>query len=100
MKKNYSKDAKRVFEVLQKGGVAIVYMRNAYAIVSGTDQALKKVYLAKKRSLQRPSGIVAYEKTHEDLHILSKKRKRLSKHFLKNIIYPFQSLLLINKSIL
>ena len=44
MKKNYSKDAKRVFEVLQKGGVAIVYMRNAYAILSGTDKALKKVY--------------------------------------------------------
>ncbi len=88
MKKNYSKDAKRVFEVLQKGGVAIVYMRNAYAIVSGTDQALKKVYLAKKRSLQRPSGIVAYEKTHEDLHILSKKKKEIIKTFSKKYNLP------------
>ena len=49
MKKNYNKDAKQVFEILRNGGVAIVYMRNAYAIVSGTDQALEKVYLAKKK---------------------------------------------------
>ena len=96
MKKNYCKDAKQVFEILRNGGVAIVYMRNAYAIVSGTDQALEKVYLAKKRSLQRPSGIVAYDKTHEDLHILSKKKKDIIKIFSKkynlpiSIVAPFK----------
>ena len=49
MKKNYLKDAKNVFNILKNGGIAIVYMRNAYAIISGTDKALKKVYKSKKR---------------------------------------------------
>jgi hypothetical protein len=51
MKKNYLKDAKNVFNILKNGGIAIVYMRNAYAIISGTDKALKKVYKFKKEIL-------------------------------------------------
>ena len=51
MRRDYLKDARRVYDVLKKGGIAIVYMRNAYAIMSGTDNALQKVYTAKKRSL-------------------------------------------------
>ena len=43
-------------------------MRNAYAIMSGTDNALKKVYTAKK-NFNRPSGLVANARTHEKLHI-------------------------------
>ena len=72
MRRNYLKDAVRVYNVLKRGGIAIVYMRNAYAIMSGTDSALLKVYTAKKRSLDRPSGLVANARTHEILHVLSK----------------------------
>ena len=98
MQRNYLKDAKRVYDVLKKGGIAIVYMRNAYAIMSGTDGALKKVYTAKKRSLNRPSGLVANARTHEKLHILSKEKKNLSSFrlidindmdFLTNYIFDF-----------
>ena len=51
MRRDYLKDARRVYDVLKKGGIAIVYMRNAYAIMSGTDNALQKVYTAKKEVL-------------------------------------------------
>jgi tRNA A37 threonylcarbamoyladenosine synthetase subunit TsaC/SUA5/YrdC len=90
MKRNHLEDARRVYNVLKRGGIAIVYMRNAYAIMSGTDSALQKVYTAKKRSLSRPSGLVANAKTHQKLHILSSKKKILLKNFLKNIIYQSQ----------
>ena len=53
MQRNYLKDARRVYDVLKKGGIAIVYMRNAYAIMSGTDSALQKVYTAKKKKSQQ-----------------------------------------------
>ena len=62
-------------------------MRNAYAIMSGTDNALKKVYTAKKRSLNRPSGLVANARTHEKLHILSKE-KNIIKKFSKKYNLP------------
>ena len=65
MKRDYLRDAKRVYKILKEGGIAIVYMRNAYAIMSGTDNALQKVYTAKRRSLNRPSGLVANARTHE-----------------------------------
>ena len=52
MQRNYLKDAKRVYDVLKKGGIAIVYMRNAYAIMSGTDNALKKFIPQKKEVLR------------------------------------------------
>ncbi len=81
MQRNYLKDAKRVYDVLKKGGIAIVYMRNAYAIMSGVDKALEKVYTAKKRSLDRPSGIVANARTHQKLHILSRGKKNIIKKF-------------------
>ena len=88
MQRNYLKDAKRVYDILKKGGIAIVYMRNAYAIMSGTDNALKKVYTAKKRSLDRPSGLVANARTHEKLHILSKEKKNIIKKFSKKYNLP------------
>lgn len=81
MKRNYKKDAKRVYDVLKKGGIAIVYMRNAYAIMSGNDEALKRVYSAKKRSLSRPSGLVANAKIHNKLHILNKEKRDIIKKF-------------------
>ena len=89
MQRNYLKDAKRVYDVLKKGGIAIVYMRNAYAIMSGTDNALEKVY-TKKRSLNRPSGLVANARTHEKLHILSREKKILLKNFLRSTICQYQ----------
>ena len=88
MQRNYLKDAKRVYDVLKKGGIAIVYMRNAYAIMSGTDNALEKVYTAKKRSLNRPSGLVANARTHEKLHILSREKKNIIKKFSKKYNLP------------
>ena len=81
MRRNYLKDAVRVYNVLKRGGIAIVYMRNAYAIMSGTDSALLKVYTAKKRSLDRPSGLVANARTHEILHVLSKEKKNIITKF-------------------
>jgi len=88
MKRNYLKDARRVYNVLKKGGIAIVYMRNAYAIMSGTDSALQKVYTAKKRNLNRPSGLVANARTHEKLHILSREKKNIIKKFSKKYNLP------------
>ena len=96
MKYNYLEDAKKVFSVLKKGGVAIVYMRNAYAIMSGTDEALKRVYKYKKRDLKRPSGIVAFSKTHETMHVLNENKKKIIKKFSKiydlpiSIIAPYK----------
>lgn len=74
---DYDKDAERVFECLQHGGIAIVHMDVAYAIMSGTEDALRRVYRAKQRSYDRPSGVVANNHTHVEIQIVNKEAERI-----------------------
>lgn len=75
--RDYEGDARRVFDCLQQGGIAIVYMDVAYAIMSGTEDALRRVYQAKKRSLDKASGVVANLQTHDDVQILDDDKKHI-----------------------
>ncbi len=74
---DYDADAARVFDCLKDGGIAIVHMDVAYAIMSGTEEALRRVYAAKQRSFGRPSGVVANLRTHDEIQILSPEAKRI-----------------------
>jgi tRNA A37 threonylcarbamoyladenosine synthetase subunit TsaC/SUA5/YrdC len=74
---DYDADAARVFECLQDGGIAIVHMDVAYAIMSGTEDALRRVYAAKARSYDRPSGVVANHRTHREIQIVSEEASRI-----------------------
>ncbi|MGY8990506.1 MAG: Sua5/YciO/YrdC/YwlC family protein [Rhodospirillales bacterium] len=80
--RNYQDNAKRVFNCLQDGGIAIVYMDVAYAIMSGSEEALHRVYKAKKRSIDKPSGVVANLRTHDEVQLLSDE----AKHIVRTIV--------------
>ena len=74
---DYDADAERVFDCLQAGGIAIVHMDVAYAIMSGTEEALRRVYAAKQRSVGRPSGVVANHRTHSEIQIVDEGARRV-----------------------
>ena len=74
---DYVADATRVFDCLSEGGIAIVHMDVAYAIMSGTEEALRRVYQAKQRSRDRPSGVVANYRTHREIQIISEEGDRI-----------------------
>ena len=42
-------DASIVFEIITKGGIAIVPLDVAYAIVGCTENAIKRIFFAKKK---------------------------------------------------
>jgi tRNA A37 threonylcarbamoyladenosine synthetase subunit TsaC/SUA5/YrdC len=94
--RDYESDALRVFECLQNGGIAIVYMDVAYAIMSGTEDALRRVYAAKKRSLDKASGVVANLQTHDEVQILDDEKRHIvrtivEKHDLPlSVIAPYK----------
>lgn len=96
-KHDYQKDGDRVFDCLKSGGIAIVHMDVAYAIMSGTEDALRRVYAAKQRSVDRPSGVVANMRTHDEVQILSPAAKRIvraitDEHDLPlSVIAPFRA---------
>jgi tRNA A37 threonylcarbamoyladenosine synthetase subunit TsaC/SUA5/YrdC len=68
--KEIEKDALTVFEAVNKGGIAIVYLDVAYSILAKTEEAVKKIYSAKGRSFSKPTGIVGCKEIHHALHIL------------------------------
>lgn len=49
-------DAARVFETIRQGGVAIFPVSVGYAIVGHEDEAIRRIYAAKKRSFEKPCG--------------------------------------------
>lgn len=63
-------DARRVFECVRGGGVAIIHLDVAYAVIAYTADAVRKFYEAKKRSYSKPTGILGNQQVHEELHVL------------------------------
>jgi len=63
-------DARRVFECVRDGGVAIIHLDVAYAVLARTEEAVRGIYGAKNRSYAKPTGIVANPALQEELHVL------------------------------
>ena len=74
---DYDADATRGCDCRSGGGIAIVHMDVAYAIMSGTEEALRRVYRAKRRSSDRPSGVVANHRTYREIQIVSEEGDRI-----------------------
>lgn len=68
-------DAARVFDCIAGGGVAICHYDVSYAILCGSDEALRRVYAAKGRSMDRASGVVGSFTIHESVHDLEPHKK-------------------------
>jgi tRNA A37 threonylcarbamoyladenosine synthetase subunit TsaC/SUA5/YrdC len=70
-------DAKRVFDCVKSGGIAIVHYDVAYAILCATDDALRRVYEAKQRNYSKASGVVGCREMHEAVHDLPEEKRRM-----------------------
>ena len=89
-------DAKRVFDVLEGGGTAIIYLDVAYAILGRSEHSVHRIYAAKSRSFSRPTGIVGCLELHDMLHEIDERKKEMVravtvKHDLPlSVIAPFR----------
>jgi len=70
-------EARRAFDILCRGGVAIIYTDVAYSIVSRTEEALRRVYAAKGRPMDRASTLVGNLDAHDSLHLLPDRERRM-----------------------
>ena len=50
---NYIDDARKIFETLRNGGVSINPILSGYAIMGASDDAIKRIYKAKKKTIQQ-----------------------------------------------
>lgn len=72
-------DAQRVFESVAAGGVAIVPYDVSYAILCASDDALRRVYAAKARSMDRASGVTGSFAIHDAVHDLPPEKRRMAR---------------------
>lgn len=85
---NYIDDARKIFETLRNGGVSINPILSGYAIMGASDDAIKRIYKAKKRPFSKPSGIVSNFRTHNEIHVVDPLHKEMIKDFSENYEYP------------
>ena len=60
-------EARDVLEVLDGGGIAIIPLNVAYAILARTEAAIRRIFEVKKRSYDKPSGMFGCAAASADL---------------------------------
>ena len=76
---NVKRDALRVFEILNGGGIAICPTEVGYGLLASSSGAIAKAFSAKKRRLGHPQGVVGCYALHRDLHILPDERFEMTR---------------------
>ena len=82
-------DASVVFDIITQGGIAIVPLDVAYAIIGYTENAIKKIFSAKKRNIDKPSGMFASIGFSLALHHLGKQEREIQYSLINEHNLPF-----------
>lgn len=82
-------DAERIFEVLQAGGIAIVPLDVAYAIIGMKTNAIAGIFAAKQRRYDKPSGMFGDLSLSSELHILPAQKREIARVLVEKHNLPF-----------
>ena len=63
-------DARRVFEVIRAGGIAITPSSMGYALASSTTEALEKMFTTKRRGAHKRHAMGGNYALHKELHVM------------------------------
>lgn len=81
-------DARRVFEVLKDGGIAITPSSMGYALASSTPQALEKMFVTKKRPAHKRHAMGGNYALHKDLHVMRPEDAEIVRHLTQDVDLP------------
>ena len=82
-------DAEDVFDVIVDGGIAIIPLDVAYAIIGHREAAIKKIFAVKNRSFEKPSGMLACMDHSLMLHDLGAKEREIQHALYYEYDLPF-----------
>ena len=75
--KDIAADARRVFDAVRGGGIAIIHLDVGYAVLAHTADAVRRIYAVKRRSFDKPTGLLGNHALHEALHILGAREREM-----------------------
>jgi tRNA A37 threonylcarbamoyladenosine synthetase subunit TsaC/SUA5/YrdC len=81
-------DAKRVFDVLENGGIAMVPATMGYTIVYARPEALEKVFMAKKRGSHKRHAMGGSFALHKEIHVLEPQNAEIVRSLVEDSTFP------------
>jgi len=82
-------DVTRLFEAMAAGGVGIVPLDVAYAVVATTPGGIQRIFEAKRRSYDKPSGMFGSWRLSRDVHRLDARRHAMVRELVEEERIPF-----------
>ncbi len=82
-------DAIRVIDAMEAGGMAILPLDVAYAVLGTRTDAIKTIFSVKVRSYEKPSGMFATWQMSRELHVLPEEKHKIGKIIVEEYGLPF-----------
>jgi tRNA A37 threonylcarbamoyladenosine synthetase subunit TsaC/SUA5/YrdC len=82
-------DIARLFDALAAGGVGIVPLDVAYAVIATTPSGIRRIFEVKRRSYEKPSGMFGNARMSRDIHQMDEQRHRMVREIIEQEKIPF-----------
>lgn len=82
-------DVERLMDVLAEGGVALAPLDVAYAILAMRESGIRRIFTAKDRSYDKPSGMFASAEVSAELHIMEDEKHAMVRELVAEEGFPF-----------
>jgi tRNA A37 threonylcarbamoyladenosine synthetase subunit TsaC/SUA5/YrdC len=88
-KEQIQNDVKQILDLVYGGGVAILPLDVAYAVIGSKENAIKRIFAAKKRSYEKPSGLFSNWQFSNEIHILPDEKRAMIREIIDQEKLPF-----------
>lgn len=83
------RDIGRLFDALAAGGIGIVPLDVAYAVVATMPQGIRRIFEVKRRSYEKPSGMFGNWRLSRDIHMMDERRHAMVRAIVEEEKVPF-----------
>ena len=81
-------DAQKAFDVMKKGGIAVMPMDVGYSAIGGSMAALKKIFDTKQRTPSKLNAMLGDMKLHHELHDLDQRGQEIVQALVEDYDLP------------
>jgi tRNA A37 threonylcarbamoyladenosine synthetase subunit TsaC/SUA5/YrdC len=82
-------DIARLFDALAAGGIGIVPLDVAYAVVATMPSGIRRIFEAKRRSYDKPSGMFGNWRMSREIHVMDEQRHAMVREIVEAERIPF-----------
>jgi tRNA A37 threonylcarbamoyladenosine synthetase subunit TsaC/SUA5/YrdC len=82
-------DIARLFEALAAGGIGLVPLDVAYAVIATTPSGIRRIFDVKRRSYEKPSGMFGNWRMSRDIHVMDDRRHAMVREIIEEEQVPF-----------